>query len=65
MWADSFKPTLPFVLGLIDGDEDAETAAMRELEEETGFKGTRIIESSPLQVSDPGSCSHMNRSTTV
>lgn len=28
-----------FILGLIDDNEDAETAALRELKEETGYKG--------------------------
>jgi ADP-ribose pyrophosphatase len=41
-------------LGLIDEGETAEQAAVRELEEETGYKADRVIESSPLIVSDPG-----------
>lgn len=40
--------------GLIDGDEAAETAAMRELEEETGFKASGVLDSTPLLWSDPG-----------
>ncbi|PCH38772.1 hypothetical protein WOLCODRAFT_66332 [Wolfiporia cocos MD-104 SS10] len=40
--------------GLIDEGETAEDAAIRELEEETGFKAKRVLESSPLQVCDPG-----------
>ncbi|KZT66842.1 hypothetical protein DAEQUDRAFT_674376 [Daedalea quercina L-15889] len=40
--------------GLIDGGETPEQAAIRELEEETGFKAAKVLDSSPLQVSDPG-----------
>ncbi|GBE82548.1 NUDIX hydrolase domain-like protein [Sparassis latifolia] len=40
--------------GLIDKGETAEEAAVRELEEETGFKGKKILDSSPLLVCDPG-----------
>jgi ADP-ribose pyrophosphatase len=40
--------------GLIDDGETAEEAAIRELEEETGYKADKIIESSPVVVSDPG-----------
>ncbi|KAH9951439.1 NUDIX hydrolase domain-like protein [Amylocystis lapponica] len=40
--------------GLIDEGETAEETAIRELEEETGFKGSKILESSPLLVCDPG-----------
>ena len=42
------------ILGLIDGDETPETAAKRELEEETGFKAEGVLDSSPLLWSDPG-----------
>ena len=41
-------------LGLIDESETAEQAAIRELEEETGYKAQKIIESSPVVVADPG-----------
>ena len=41
-------------LGLIDEGETAEQAAIRELEEETGYKAQKIIESSPVVVADPG-----------
>ncbi|KAH9830991.1 NUDIX hydrolase domain-like protein [Rhodofomes roseus] len=40
--------------GLIDEGETAEQAAIRELQEETGFKATKVLDSSPLQVCDPG-----------
>lgn len=40
--------------GLIDEGETPEQAAIRELEEETGFKAAKVLESSPLQVCDPG-----------
>ncbi|KIO22901.1 hypothetical protein M407DRAFT_244997 [Tulasnella calospora MUT 4182] len=40
--------------GLIDEGETPEAAAIRELEEETGYKVDQVIESSPLLVSDPG-----------
>ncbi|KAG8947519.1 hypothetical protein FRC04_010700 [Tulasnella sp. 424] len=40
--------------GLIDEGESPEAAAIRELEEETGYKAHEVIESSPLLVSDPG-----------
>ena len=41
-------------LGLIDKDETAEQAAIRELKEETGFVASGILQSSPLLVCDPG-----------
>lgn len=40
--------------GLIDKSEDAEQAAIRELEEETGFKAAGILQTSPILVCDPG-----------
>ncbi|KAI0928177.1 hypothetical protein AcW1_005503 [Taiwanofungus camphoratus] len=40
--------------GLIDEGETAEETAIRELEEETGFKGKKVLQSSPLLVCDPG-----------
>jgi ADP-ribose pyrophosphatase len=40
--------------GLVDEGETAEQAAIRELEEETGYKADHISESSPVLVSDPG-----------
>jgi 8-oxo-dGTP pyrophosphatase MutT (NUDIX family) len=43
-----------FLLGLIDEGETPEQAAIRELEEETGYKAGRVIESTPIIVSDPG-----------
>ncbi|KIP03667.1 hypothetical protein PHLGIDRAFT_129992 [Phlebiopsis gigantea 11061_1 CR5-6] len=49
---DAFVVELP--AGLIDEGETAEQAAIRELEEETGYKAHKVIESSPLLVADPG-----------
>ncbi|KAL5526259.1 hypothetical protein ACEPAF_7982 [Sanghuangporus sanghuang] len=40
--------------GLIDEGETPEQTAIRELEEETGFKADKVIESSPIVVNDPG-----------
>ncbi|XP_072003447.1 ADP-sugar pyrophosphatase isoform X2 [Engystomops pustulosus] len=44
---------LEFPAGLIDENETAEQAALRELEEETGYKG-EVIERSPVSCLDPG-----------
>lgn len=44
--------------GLIDEGETAEQAAIRELEEETGYKAQKVIESSSLLVADPGKFPH-------
>jgi hypothetical protein len=41
-------------VGLIDGGETPEDAAKRELEEETGYKATGVVESSSIIVPDPG-----------
>ncbi|KAJ7273410.1 NUDIX hydrolase domain-like protein [Mycena rebaudengoi] len=49
---DKFCIEMP--AGLIDEGETPEQAAIRELEEETGFKADRVIESSPVIVADPG-----------
>ncbi|KAJ3794470.1 NUDIX hydrolase domain-like protein [Lentinula aff. detonsa] len=46
--------TLELPAGLIDEGETPEQAAIRELEEETGYKADSVIESSPVLVSDPG-----------
>ncbi|KAG5643899.1 hypothetical protein DXG03_009470 [Asterophora parasitica] len=40
--------------GLVDEGETPEQAAFRELQEETGYKAHKVIESSPVVVSDPG-----------
>lgn len=40
--------------GLIDGDEAPETAAFRELREETGFEGGRVLHMGPPMVNDQG-----------
>ncbi|XP_072257872.1 ADP-sugar pyrophosphatase isoform X1 [Pyxicephalus adspersus] len=44
---------LEFPAGLIDENETAEQAALRELEEETGYKG-EVVECSPVSCLDPG-----------
>ena len=49
-----------YALGLIDEGETVEQAAIRELEEETGFKSDKIIETSDLLVSDPGNAISSN-----
>jgi len=49
---DKFIVELP--AGLIDEGETPEQAAIRELEEETGYKADSVVESSPILVSDPG-----------
>ena len=40
--------------GLIDEGETPEEAAIRELEEETGFKASKVIQTSQTVVADPG-----------
>lgn len=42
--------------GLVDEGETPEQAAIRELEEETGYKADCVVEASPLVVCDPGLC---------
>ncbi|KAJ7048078.1 NUDIX hydrolase domain-like protein, partial [Mycena amicta] len=49
---DKFIVELP--AGLIDEGETPEQAAIRELEEETGFKADAVVESTPVLVADPG-----------
>ncbi|KAL0962841.1 hypothetical protein UPYG_G00346210 [Umbra pygmaea] len=45
--------TLEFPAGLIDSGENAETAALRELKEETGYKG-EVVGVTPVTCLDPG-----------
>jgi 8-oxo-dGTP pyrophosphatase MutT (NUDIX family) len=40
--------------GLIDGDETPEAAAIRELEEETGYVASRVLHMGPPMVNDQG-----------
>ncbi|KAF8185047.1 NUDIX hydrolase domain-like protein [Mycena galopus ATCC 62051] len=49
---DKFIIEMP--AGLIDEGETPEQAAIRELEEETGFKAQSVLESTPVIVADPG-----------
>ena len=42
---------------MVDSGETVEQTAIRELEEETGFKASGVAQVSPLLVSDPGTCS--------
>ncbi|KIM57660.1 hypothetical protein SCLCIDRAFT_130000 [Scleroderma citrinum Foug A] len=56
---EQYRPPIDKVVvelpaGLIDAEETAEQAAVRELEEETGYKAEKVAESSPVTVSDPG-----------
>ncbi|CAM9100677.1 unnamed protein product [Phaeothamnion confervicola] len=47
------RPTLEFPAGLVDDGETCEEAAVRELQEETGFAGS-VIGSSPTTYCEPG-----------
>ncbi|KAJ7043355.1 NUDIX hydrolase domain-like protein [Mycena alexandri] len=49
---DKFIIEMP--AGLIDEGETPEQAAIRELEEETGYKASGVVEATPVIVSDPG-----------
>ncbi|EJU01781.1 hypothetical protein DACRYDRAFT_116230 [Dacryopinax primogenitus] len=56
---EQYRPPLAqtcieFPAGLIDGDETAEEAAIRELREETGYQAQEVVDSSPLMWCDPG-----------
>ena len=49
------KYTLGFPAGLLDGQENVEVSGLRELKEETGYTGTKIISelTSPMVYGDP------------
>ncbi|KAJ8454521.1 hypothetical protein ONZ51_g12977 [Trametes cubensis] len=52
---EQYRPPVDrHVVGLISEGESPEQTAIRELEEETGFKASGVVQSSPLLVSDPG-----------
>ncbi|KAF5324590.1 hypothetical protein D9611_004452 [Ephemerocybe angulata] len=52
---EQYRPPIDkVVIGLIDEGETPETTAVRELEEETGYKADRVLDVSPIIVSDPG-----------
>ncbi|KAH7889878.1 NUDIX hydrolase domain-like protein [Phlebopus sp. FC_14] len=56
---EQYRPPIDRIIvelpaGLVDEDETAEDAAIRELEEETGYKAEKVVESSPIIVCDPG-----------
>lgn len=46
--------TISLLEGLVDNGETPEEAAIRELEEETGYKADHVVDVSPVIVSDPG-----------
>lgn len=46
--------TVEWPAGLIDAGEDAETAAVREFHEETGYEVSKVLSVSPPQAADPG-----------
>ncbi|KAK4649940.1 hypothetical protein QC762_703780 [Podospora pseudocomata] len=46
--------TVEWPAGLIDEDETAEEAAVREFKEETGYEVSRVLSVSPVQAADPG-----------
>ena len=55
-----YRPPLDQVVievpaGLVDANESAEQAAIRELKEETGYVGV-VSETSPIMFNDPGFC---------
>ena len=56
--------TIELPAGLIDPGESAETAAVRELKEETGYEGTVVLTSQVLAMS-PGMCDEMIRLCVV
>ncbi|KAH8833477.1 NUDIX hydrolase domain-like protein, partial [Flagelloscypha sp. PMI_526] len=48
------KTVIEFPAGLVDQGESPEEAAIRELEEETGYKATSVLHSTSILASDPG-----------
>ncbi|KAF8635119.1 hypothetical protein AX17_004031 [Amanita inopinata Kibby_2008] len=52
---EQYRPPIDrCVIGLVDENESCEEAAIRELYEETGYVSTKVLESSPVIVNDPG-----------
>ncbi|KAJ7470434.1 NUDIX hydrolase domain-like protein [Mycena latifolia] len=52
---EQYRPPIDkFIIGLIDEGETPEQAAIRELEEETGYKASGVVEATPVVVCDPG-----------
>jgi len=62
-WLDDGQLSIQSSIGLIDKGETPEQAAIRELEEETGYVGS-LVEESPLLVSDPGKFTRESRDIT-
>lgn len=50
----TYQSTVDGRSGLMDENETPEQAALRELEEETGYIGEEVIDSSSILAGDPG-----------
>lgn len=61
------KYTLGFPAGLLDGNESVEVSGLRELKEETGYTGTKIINelTSPMVYGDPWKSNEKTRVIAV